>query len=75
MAKGGMKRALLALMLFFIVFLSYGPFYSELTDIQADENLTGNLIDLVVVIFPIFYVMLGFLTLMLTFYYVIEEIT
>ena len=75
MAKGGMKRALLSLMLFFIVFLSYGPFYSELKDIQADENLTSNLIDLVVAIFPIFYVMLGFITLMLTFYYVIEEMT
>ena len=65
--------AFLSLMLFFIVFLSYGPFYSELKDIQADENLTGNLIDLVVVIYPIFYVMLGFIFLMLTFYYVAEE--
>ena len=65
--------AFLSLMLFFIVFLSYGPFYSELNDIQANENLTSNLIDLVVTIFPIFYVILGLLTLALTFYYVIEE--
>ena len=73
MAKGGLKRALISLMLFFTIFLSYQPFYAELKAIQANETLNNNIVGLLVVIYPYFWVMLGILCLGLTIYYMASE--
>ena len=73
MAKGGLKRALISLMLFFTIFLSYQPFYAELKAIQANATLNNNIVGLLVVIYPYFWVMLGILCLGLTIYYMASE--
>jgi len=73
MAKGGLKRALISLMLFFTIFLSYQPFYAELKAIQANETLNNNIVGLLVVIYPYFWVMLGIMCLGLTIYYMASE--
>ena len=73
MAKGGLKRALISLMLFFTIFLSYQPFYAELKAIQANATLNNNIVGLLVVIYPYFWVMLGIMCLGLTIYYMASE--
>jgi len=75
MAKGGIKRALMALMLFFVIFLSYQPFYAELKQIQANATLNNNIVGLMVSIYPYFYVMLGIMCLGLTIYYMAVEMS
>jgi len=72
MAKG-IKRALLSLMLFFTIFLSYQPFYAELKAIQANENLTNNIVGLMVVIYPYFWIMMGIVCMGLTIYFMADE--
>ena len=72
MAKG-IKRALLSLMLFFVIFLSYQPFYAELKAIQANATLNNNIIGLMVLIYPYFWIMLGMLCMGLTIYFMAQE--
>ena len=72
MAKG-IKRALLSLMLFFVIFLSYQPFYAELISIQANENLTNNLVGMMVLIYPYFWIMMGIVCMGLTIYFMADE--
>lgn len=74
MASGGLKKGLLSLMLFFVIFLSYRPFYGELVDLSANETLTNPLIEMVASIFPIFWTMLGIISLGLTVYFVSGEL-
>ncbi len=74
MAKG-IKRALLSLMLFFVIFLSYQPFYAELISIQANENLTNNLVGMMVLIYPYFWIMMGIVCLGLTIYFMASEMS
>jgi len=75
MAKGGVKKALMALMLFFTIFLSYQPFYAELKQIQANETLNNNIVGIMVSIYPYFYVMMGIMCLGLTIYYMAVEMS
>ena len=72
MAKG-IKRALLSLMLFFTIFLSYQPFYAELKAIYANENLTNNLVGIMVSIYPYFWIMMGIVCMGLTIYFMADE--
>ena len=72
MAKG-IKRALLSLMLFFVIFLSYGPFYAELKAIQANATLNNNIIGLMVLIYPYFWIMMGMVCMGLTIYFMAQE--
>jgi len=72
MAKGSLKRSLLSMMLFLLVFLSYQPFYAELVAINNNETLTNNIVGLMVAIYPYFWVMLGICCLGLTIYFIIE---
>jgi len=72
MAKG-IKRALLSLMLFFTIFLSYQPFYNELQQIQANATLNNNIIGLMVLIYPYFWIMLGMVCMGLTIYFMASE--
>lgn len=71
----GMKRALMSLMLFFTIFLSYQPFYAELKEIQANATLNNNLVGLMVSVYPYFYPILGIMCLGLTVYYVVQEMS
>lgn len=73
MAKGGIKRALMSLMLFFTIFLSYQPFYTELKQIQANETLNNNIVGMMVMIYPYFWIMLGLVCMGLTIYFMAEE--
>jgi len=75
MASGGLKKCLLSMMLFLLVFLSYQPFYSELKQIQANATLNNNIVGLMVSIYPYFYVMLGIMCLGLTIYYMALEMS
>jgi len=75
MASGGLKKCLLSMMLFLLVFLSYQPFYAELVDIQANATLNNNIVGLMVSIYPYFYVMLGIMCLGLTIYYMALEMS
>jgi len=72
MAKG-IKRALLSLMLFFVIFLSYQPFYAELKQIQANATLNNNIIGLMVLIYPYFWIMMGIVCMGLTIYFMAQE--
>ena len=75
MASGGLKKCLLSMMMFLLVFLSYQPFYAELVDIQANATFTNNIIDMMVSIYPYFWVMLGIFCLGLTIYYLSLEMS
>ena len=72
MAKG-IKRDLLALMLFFVIFLSYQPFYAELKQIQANATLNNNIIGLMALIYPYFWIMMGMVCMGLTIYFMAQE--
>jgi len=72
MAKG-IKRALLSLMLFFVIFLSYQPFYAELKQIQANATLNNNIIGLMALIYPYFWIMMGMVCMGLTIYFMAQE--
>jgi len=74
MAKG-IKRALLSLMLFFVIFLSYQPFYAELKQIQANATLNNNIIGLMVLIYPYFWIMMGMVCMGLTIYFMAQEMS
>lgn len=70
---GGIKRALMSLMLFFTIFLSYQPFYAELKQIQANATLNNNIVGMMVLIYPYFWIMLGMVCMGLTIYFMAEE--
>ena len=72
MAKG-IKRALLSLMLFFVIFLSYQPFYAELKAIQANETLNNNIVGIMVAIYPYFWIMMGMVCMGMTIYFMASE--
>lgn len=72
MAKD-IKRALMSLMLFFTIFLSYQPFYAELKQIQANETLNNNIVGMMVMIYPYFWIMMGIVCMGLTIYFMAEE--
>jgi len=74
MAKG-IKRALLSLMLFFVIFLSYQPFYAELKQIQANATLNNNIIGLMALIYPYFWIMMGMVCMGLTIYFMAQEMS
>ena len=74
MAKG-IKRALLSLMLFFVIFLSYQPFYNELQQIQANASLNNNIIGIMVLIYPYFWLMLGIVCMGLAIYFMASEMS
>ena len=60
------------MMLFFLVFLSYQPFYAEMVAINNNETLTNNIVGLMVAVYPYFWITLGILCLSLTIHFVLE---
>ena len=75
MSGESFKKAFLSVMFMFVIFLSYGPMKTEISDLAGNVTTDNAIISFMDSWFGLFWAMLAIFFLMVSIYYILDGLS